>query len=359
MSLSYQDFKCLLQLAIDKNVNDIFLKVGLTPIFKSYGCQITYEFEALSQADLEIIVKWLLPNIVTTNELNEITNADTSYTLDNVGKFKVNIFRDAGKFRPFGVVLRLIPSSIKSFSELNLPDIMSEICNRPGLALITGSTSMGKSSTLAAMLKQLYSTDEYHIVSLENPIEHMHFPTRGIITQRELKSNFNDYAGALEAALRQSADVIMIGEIPDAEVLNIALEAAESGIKVFCAINTESVISTLERLISYYPHDEKSNIALRLAENLNAIFSLKLLNGNLQPGRIPATEFILNEGSISDYLKNCDWPRISHLMKNSPDSLRVRDFDTDIQTLYSCKQISYQVATSAISQKSAIKNLHQ
>ncbi len=359
MSFTYQDFKCLLQLAIDKNVNDIFLKVGLAPMFKDHGCQTPRDFDTLSQADLETIVKWLLPNIVTTNELSQITNVDTCYALDNVGRFKVNIFRDAGNFHHFSVVLRVIPLAIKSFSELNLPDIISEICNRPGLALITGSTSMGKSSTLAAMLKQLYSAGEYHIVTLENPIEHFHTCIRGIITQRELKSNFNDYARALKAALRQSADIIMTGEIPNAEVLNMALEAAESGIKVFCGVNTESVISTLERLISYYPDEEKCNIASRLAEKLNAIFSLKLLNGNLQPGRIPATEFILNEGCVSDYLRNCDWPRISHLMKNSPDFLRVRAFDTDIQHLYRSKQISYQVATSAISRKSLLSNFNQ
>lgn len=358
MGFTYQDFKCVLQLAIDESITDIFLKVGLAPMFKGHGRQTPCDFDALSQADLETIVKWLLPNILTTNELNQINDADISYTLDNVGRFKVNIVREAGKFRYFSVVLRVIPLSIKPFSELNLPDIISEICNRPGLALITGSTGMGKSTTLAAMLKQLYSTDEYHIVTLENPIEHLHFATRGIITQRELKSNFSDYARALKAALRQSSDIIMIGEIPSAEVLDVALEAAESGIKVLGAINTESVISTLERLISYYPDDEKSNIAFRLAENLNAIFSLKLLNGNLQSGRIPATEFILNEGSLSECLRNCDWPAISSLMKHSSDLSGCRAFDRDIQHLYVSGQISYQVAINAISQKSAINNFH-
>jgi twitching motility protein PilT len=357
MGFTYQDFKCVLQLAIDESITDIFLKVGLAPMFKGHGRQTPCDFDALSQADLETIVKWLLPNILTTNELNQINDADISYTLDNVGRFKVNIVREAGKFGYFSVVLRVIPLSIKSFSELNLPDIILEICNRPGLALITGSTGMGKSTTLAAMLKQLYSTDEYHIVTLENSIEHLHFATRGIITQRELKSNFSDYTRALKAALRQSADIIMTGEIPNAEVLNIALDAAESGIKVFSAMDTEYVISTLERLISYYPDDEKSNIASRLAENLNGIFSLKLLNSNVQPGRIPATEFILNEGSISEYLRNRDWLAISSLMKDSPNFPRVRAFDSDIQDLYRYKEISYQVAISAITQKSSIKNL--
>lgn len=357
MSFSFQDFKLVLQLAIDDSVTDIFFKVGLCPIFKRHGRQIPCEFDPLSQTDLETIVKWLLPNILTTDELNQINDVDTSYSLDNVGRFRVNILREAGEFRYFGVVIRAIPLLIKSFSELNLPDIISEICNRPGLTLITGATGMGKSTTLAAMLKSLYSFDEYHIVTLEDPIEHLHTCTRGIITQREFKSNFQDYRRALEAALRESPDIIMIGEIRNAEVFDIALHAAELGIKVFSAIHTESVISTLQRIISYYRDDEKSNIASRLAEKLNAIFSLKLLNRNLKPGRIPATEFILNEDSTSEYLRNRDWPRISSLLKLSPDFDRCRAFDTDIQRLYCSREISYQVAINAISQKSAIDNI--
>lgn len=227
---------------------------------------------------------------------------DTSYSIPDLARFRVNIFRQRGTY---AIVMRTIPMVIPSFDDLKLPPQLKDIAAlKNGIVLVTGPTGSGKSSTLAAIIRLINETKAYHIVTIEDPIEFMHPHGKSTIHQRELHSDTPTFALALRAALRQAPKVILVGEMRDRETIEIAMTASETGHLVFSTLHTIDAPKTVERIIGEFPVSEQTAIRNRLAQSFRYIVSQRLLSRKDGHGRVAAIEILKSTMRTRDYVQN-------------------------------------------------------
>jgi twitching motility protein PilT len=296
----------LLRLGFEKGASDIHFQVGYLPLYRFNGELVELKYKVLAMADTEAIARLLMEN-EKEKTLEGVSEVDMAYEIPGEGRFRVNISRER---RAYNIVLRVIPLSIKSFEELNLPSILKTISSiQRGLVLVTGATGMGKSTTLATMLQEINRAHKCKIVTIEDPVEFIFTHERAIITQREISTDTPSFPAALRAALRQDPDVIMVGEMRDAETVDTGLKAAETGHAVFSSIHTNDVVTTLRRIVSFFPVEEHQQVRERLADNLQAIVSLRLLPNKKGTGRVPAVEVLRTTRSIREAIREQDQAR--------------------------------------------------
>jgi twitching motility protein PilT len=291
----------LLRLGIEKGASDIHLQVGYLPLYRFNGDLVELRYKVLSAKDTEAIAQMLMEADPRqkTMDFNEI---DLAFELPNEGRFRVNVSRQR---RFFNIVLRVIPLQIRSFEELNLPSVLREVAHlQRGYVLVTGSTGMGKSTTLATMIEEVNRAQKSKIITVEDPIEFVFTHDKSIITQREVGTDTSSFSHALRAALRQDPDVIMVGEMRDLETVDMSLKAAETGHLVFSSIHTSDVSSTINRLVSFFPAEEQANVRHRLADNLKAVVSLRLLPNKKGTARVPAVEIMRSTRTIQECIKD-------------------------------------------------------
>ncbi|HVI79940.1 MAG TPA: PilT/PilU family type 4a pilus ATPase [Candidatus Acidoferrum sp.] len=227
---------------------------------------------------------------------------DSSYSIPDLARFRINIFRQRGTY---AVVMRIIPMTIPSFEDLKLPAQLKDIVGlKNGIVLVTGPTGSGKSSTLAAIIRLINETKAYHIVTIEDPIEFMHPHGKSTIHQRELHSDTPTFALALRAALRQAPKVILVGEMRDRETIEIALTASETGHLVFSTLHTIDAPKTVERIIGEFPVSEQTAIRNRLSQSFRYIVSQRLLPRKDGQGRVAAIEILKSTMRTRDYVQN-------------------------------------------------------
>jgi twitching motility protein PilT len=291
----------LLRLGIEKGASDIHLQVGYLPLYRFNGDLVELRYKVLSAKDTEAIARMLLeadprqPSM----DFNEI---DLAFELPSEGRFRVNISRQR---RFFNIVLRVIPLQIRTFEELNLPNVLRDVAHlQRGYVLVTGSTGMGKSTTLATMIEEVNRARKSKIITVEDPIEFVFTHDKSIITQREVGTDTSSFSQALRAALRQDPDVIMVGEMRDLETVDMSLKAAETGHLVFSSIHTSDVSSTINRLVSFFPAEEQVNVRQRLADNLKAVISLRLLPNKKGTARVPAVEIMRSTRTLQECIKD-------------------------------------------------------
>lgn len=227
---------------------------------------------------------------------------DTSYSIPDIARFRVNIFRQRGTY---AIVMRIIPMTIPTFDELKLPPQLRDIAAlKNGIVLVTGPTGSGKSSTLAAIIRLINETKAYHIVTIEDPIEFMHPHGKSTIHQRELHSDTSTFAQALRSALRQAPKVILVGEMRDRETIEIALTASETGHLVFSTLHTIDAPKTVERIIGEFPVSEQTAIRNRLAQSFRYLVCQRLLPRKDGQGRVAAVEILKSTMRTRDYVQN-------------------------------------------------------
>jgi twitching motility protein PilT len=227
---------------------------------------------------------------------------DTSYSIPDLARFRVNIFRQRGTY---AIVMRTIPMTVPSFDDLKLPSRLKDIVGlKNGIVLVTGPTGSGKSSTLASIIRLINETKAYHIVTIEDPIEFMHPHGKSTIHQRELHSDTPTFALALRAALRQAPKVILLGEMRDRETIEIAMTASETGHLVFSTLHTIDAPKTVERIIGEFPVAEQTPIRNRLAQSFRYIVSQRLLPRKDGQGRVAAIEILKSTMRTRDYVQN-------------------------------------------------------
>jgi len=277
-------------------------------------------------------------------EFNEL---DLAYELPGEGRFRVNVSRQR---RFYNVVLRVIPLQIRSFDELNLPHVLRDIAQiKRGYVLVTGATGQGKSTTLATMIQEVNKARKAKIVTVEDPIEFVFTHEKSIITQREVGTDTGSFPEALRAALRQDPDVIMVGEMRDLQTVDTSLKAAETGHLVFSTIHTNDVASTINRLVSFFPSEESMQVRARLAENLKAVVSLRLLVNKKQTGRVPAVEIMRSTRSLQECIKD---PSRTHEIVDliaRGRTERMQTFDQHLFDLVRANKISVETALAAAS----------
>jgi twitching motility protein PilT len=291
----------LLRLGIEKGASDIHLQVGYLPLYRFNGDLVELRYKVLTAKDTEAIARMLM-EADPRQQAMDFNEIDLAFELPSEGRFRVNISRQR---RFFNVVLRVIPLQIRSFEELNLPSVLRDVAHlQRGYVLVTGSTGMGKSTTLATMIEEVNRARKSKIITVEDPIEFVFTHDKSIITQREVGTDTSSFSHALRAALRQDPDVIMVGEMRDLETVDMSLKAAETGHLVFSSIHTSDVSSTINRLVSFFPAEEQGNVRQRLADNLKAVISLRLLPNKKGTARVPAVEIMRSTRTLQECIKD-------------------------------------------------------
>jgi twitching motility protein PilT len=332
----------LLRLGIEKGASDIHFQVGYLPLYRFHGELIELRYKVFTAKDTEAITRMLLEGDprAAQSEWNEF---DLAYELPGEGRFRVNVSRQR---RCYNIVLRVIPPEIRSFDSLNLPASLRDLSGLGrGYVLVTGSTGMGKSTTLATLIHEVNRSRRVKIVTIEDPIEFVFHHDKGIITQREVGTDTSSFADALRAALRQDPDVIMVGEMRDLETVDTSLKAAETGHLVFSSIHTSDSVSTVNRLVSFFPSEEQREVRARLAENLQAIISLRLLPTKKGSGRVPAVEIMRMTRTIQECIK--DPARTSEIPEFMTRDEAMQTFDQHLLDLLRASKISLETALTA------------
>jgi twitching motility protein PilT len=333
----------LLRRAVESRASDLHLKVGNHPYLRVDGLlnpisdvpRITPE-EMLSMA-------FSMMTNRQKQKFKETAELDMAYGVAGLGRFRVNVFQQRGNV---GMVLRVIPTKIRTIEELELPRILTQICEEQrGLVLTTGTTGSGKSTTLAAMIDRINSLRAEHIITIEDPIEYLHRDKKGFINQREVEVDTSSFSTALRAALRQDPDVVLVGEMRDLETISTALLAAETGHLVFSTLHTLDATETIQRIIAVFPPPEQKQIRLQLAGTLKAVISQRLVRKSDGQGRVPAVEVMVSTGFIRDCIINPDKTRqIRDAIAAGTSQYGMQTFDQSIFDLYSRNLITLEEA---------------
>lgn len=266
--------KTLLRETVEQGASDLHLSVGLPPVFRIHGELYRKDMPALSRDDLQAMLFSMLTG-EQRRHLEQNWDLDFSYGLQDLGRFRVNIYKDKGNY---AAALRTVASKVPSLEDLGQPDIVREIAERDkGLVLVTGPTGSGKSTTLASMIDHLNSSYGLHILTVEDPIEFIHPNKKSIVHQRELGMDTRSFENALRAAMREDPDIILVGEMRDLETIKLALTAAETGHLVMGTLHTSSAMQTVDRLVDVFPPEQQMQIRVQLANSLLAVFCQALL----------------------------------------------------------------------------------
>jgi twitching motility protein PilT len=341
-----EKFYRLLRLGIEKGASDIHFQVGNLPLYRFNGNLVELRYKVLAGEDTEEIARLLIENDERGSEMN-FNEIDLAYELPGEGRFRVNISRQR-KF--FNIVLRVIPLEIKTFEGLNLPGTLRDLAMlRRGYVLVTGATGMGKSTTLAVLINEINRARRCKIVTVEDPIEFVFKHDKSIITQREIGTDTASFPNALRAALRQDPDVIMVGEMRDLETVDTSLKAAETGHLVYSSIHTSDAASTIGRLVSFFPTEEQLQVRARLADNLRAIVSLRLLPDKKETGRVPAVEVMRSTRTIQECIRDpAKTPEITDYIARSRNE-KMQTFDQHLLDLLRANKIGVETALAAAS----------
>jgi twitching motility protein PilT len=326
---SFQEF---LKLSQEKEASDIHLQVGSKPMLRIKGEIVKIEeYERINEEDINKIIFEFLQE-KEKKILEETGNIDTSMGFHDIGRFRINIFRQRGTF---ALVARRISSFIPDFEKLNLPESTKNVCEfLNGLVLVTGPTGSGKSSTLAAIINQINKTRACHILCIEDPIEYLYKNDKAIITQREIGIDVRTFKEALKYAVRQDPDVILIGEIRDEETVEFAIHAAETGHLVFGTLHSQNATLTIGRILNFFPETRQPQIRRDLSLHLRCVISQMLLPSikeNVQ--RVPAVEIMFVNPLISRLIVEGEDGKIIKAIK-SGKSEGMQDFEDSLLDLY-------------------------
>lgn len=336
----------IVRAAVERGASVIHIKAGDVFRARIEGDLVRLSSTAFTPEDTRRIALGLIPTEAERARIDELTDYDCSWELEEVGRFRVNILRQRGSFM---IVMRVIPWEIPSLHELGLPPVMAEIADSErGLVLITGPVGSGKSSTQAALIGWINRNRKKHIVTLEDPIEYLHRDERSTVTQRDVGVDTESFRHGLRAALRQDPDVIQIGEMRDRETVEIALRAAELGQLVISTTHTPNAVATIGSLLAIFPEGEREAIRMQLADNLRAIVCQRLLPRADGRGRIAAVEVLRVTGAIRDCLLHARPPEEIHqLMESGQEAYGMQTLDQHLMELVRKGLVSFRVAKPA------------
>jgi twitching motility protein PilU len=320
--------------------SDLFIAHDFPPSMKANG-----EMQPMTQTKLNgEITKKLAHAIMNETQRAEFAKemeCNFAINVPNVSRFRVNIFMQQ---QHVGMVIRTIAAEIPNFEKLGLPDVLKEvIMNKRGLVLVVGGTGSGKSTSLAAMIDHRNRTSKGHIITVEDPVEYVHQSKLSLITHREVGVDTHSWHHALKNTLRQAPDVILIGEIRDAETMEHAIAFAETGHLCLGTLHANSTNQTIDRIINFFPDERRNQLLMDLSANLRAIVSQRLIRTPDGKGRRAAIEILLNTQMVSELIFKGEFHEIKPIMEKSRE-LGMRTFDWALFELYNEGQISYEDA---------------
>ena len=336
----------LLAEMVDKAASDLHLTVGVPPVLRIHGeLKPIIGLPPLTAEDTVALARGLMSEkqMARFERNREI---DFAIGLKRLGRFRVNCFYQKGSI---GLVARAIPAKIPTISELNLPALVGEMARlKQGLVIFTGPTGCGKSSSLAALIDIINRQRRCHIMTVEDPIEFVHFHKMSLVNQRELGDDTYSFAEALKHVLRQDPDVILVGEMRDLETISLAITAAETGHLVFSTLHTIDTPQTVDRIIDVFPPHQQGQIRYQLALVLRAIFAQQLLRRADGKGRVPALEILINTSAVANLIREGKVHQIySVLQTNTKEGMTT--MDNYIKELY---------VKGVVSRQEALANVH-
>lgn len=338
------DLSEVLLVALNNRASDIHFKVGQPPVLRIDGELIPLkDYSAMDASEIAKLAYQIMNERQRERFLREM-EIDMGYGISGMGRFRVNIFQQRGTI---AIALRVIPFGIKGFEELNLPvDVMERIAREVrGLVLLTGTTGSGKSTTLAALIDKINTGRRSHIITIEDPIEFLHRDQKGIVSQREIGTDTDNFAQALKMALRQDPDVILVGEMRDFETIETAILAAETGHLVLSTLHTLDAAETVNRIVAVYPPYQQKQIRLQLAGILKAVVSQRLLPRADGMGRVPAVEIMLSTARIRECIVDKDKTQEIHdAISEGHATYHMQTFDQSLMSLLKRELITYEEA---------------
>ncbi len=304
----------LLTLMVQREASDLHLTAGFKPYLRIHGSMAPIaEWQALDSDNVGRLLSEIIPARGQA-QFDDEWDTDFAYELPNVGRFRVNAFRDR---HGIGTVLRLIPSVIPTIDELKLPFAIRAFCHlSKGLVLVTGPTGSGKSTTLAAMIDHINKSRDEHIITIEDPIEFVHEPIRCLINQREVYRDTTAFGRALRAALREDPDIVLVGEMRDLETIETAIETAETGHLVFATLHTNTAPSTIDRIIDKFPADRQNQIRSMLGDALKGVVAQTLCR-RIGGGRAAAFEILIVNVPVANHIREGKTFMIPSVMQTS------------------------------------------
>jgi twitching motility protein PilT len=325
--------KDLLTMAVNSGASDLHMKVGSYPMMRVNGTLVVAsEEKRLEREDTETIASSMF-SPGQAEKFRTHAEVDLAYSVQGLGRFRCNVFQQRGTV---GIVLRVIPTRIRTIEELGLPPVLRNIASEErGLVLVTGTTGSGKSTTLASLIDFINSTRSAHIMTIEDPIEYLHRDHLSIVNQREISVDTQSFAAALRSALRQDPDVILVGEMRDFETVETALLAAETGHLVFSTLHTLDATETINRIIAVFPPHQQRQVRIQLASVLKAAISQRLIPRADGRGRAAAVEVMISTSFIRDCIVDKDkTSMINGAIAAGQSQYGMQTFDQSIFGLY-------------------------
>jgi len=333
----------LLTLMVQSKASDLHLTVGSPPAIRVDGSLVLTSMEKLSGETSQRLVYSLLSDTQKQRFETE-SELDMSFGIKGVGRVRMNVYRQRGSV---GAVLRSVPTEFMSFDELGLPPGVGEVANlNQGLVLVTGPTGSGKSTTLASLINYINENRPMHIVTVEDPIEYVHYHKKSIVNQREVGGDTPSFNSALKYVLRQDPDVILVGEMRDPETVAAAITIADTGHLVFSTLHTNDAPSSINRILDSFPSDRQNQVRSQLSLTLQAIISQRLLLNASGSGRVLSLEFLRVTPAVRNLIREQKTEQIYTIMQTGAK----HGMQTMNQSLYSLvvnNKITFQEALDA------------
>jgi twitching motility protein PilT len=341
----------IIKAAVDRGASDLHIKAGDVFRARIDGKLVPLTKQALTPEQTKSIAMRLIPNDEDRARIDKIQDYDCSWGAPGIGRFRVNILRQRSSFM---IVMRVIPFEVPTFEKLHVPPVLKSIADAErGMVLVTGVTGSGKSSTMAAVVNHINATKHKHIVTLENPLEFLHRDIQCSITQREIGVDTESFRMGLRAALRQDPDVILIGEMRDAETIDTAMKAAETGHLLISTLHTPDAQSTVMRILAMFPAEEQDVVRVRLAETLHAVVSQRLLPKKNGHGRVAACEVMIVTPTIRELMLDKDRiGEIRDFIADGREQYGMQTFDQHLADLVSADEVEFEVALAAATKPS-------
>src|SRR5499427_41888 len=338
----------LLKTAVSAGASDLHIKVGSYPMMRLRGVLVPVTDEKRLDHEDVVAMSSTVMSKVHAEKFKDAQEVDLAYGVPGLGRFRVNVFQQRGTV---GLVLRVIPTQIKSIDDLGLPASLKTLAaEERGLVLVTGTTGSGKSTTLAAMIDHINKTRRAHVMTVEDPIEFLHRDQQSIVNQREVAVDTRSFAYALRSALRQDPDVILVGEMRDFETIETALLAAETGHLVFSTLHTLDATESINRIIAVFQPHQQKQVRLQIASVLKGVISQRLLPTAAGQGRAPAIEVMVSTAFIRDCIVDKEKTYMIHgAIAAGTSQYGMQTFDQSIFGLYSRGLVSYESALRAAS----------